>query len=342
MFKRASSSIPTPEINQTPAPGKRGPSGLAPRTNYSRVNTVAPPEAGAEISTPEGDSMKTASDVSMAARPFGLQDMVKAAMGSALSKVKVSSDARRELTEARSEKTASANSDHVSTQYAEKVASTLSYMADELEKEASEFESSVGPGRGPGALELSAATGKEGPSPGGVNRGTAKTPVPMHTPMGKARPTDPMTQLENDMHSPPGGMTGKEAAAPVSAIRKVAAQRKMAEDAINPAKISGPAAVPPDASDATQSRGSFGGNDSLIASNQAAINATKGQAKAPVKSDMKKHLDETAMADGEVLRAAFDSTGQAGTKMSSAKGTFDKATKTAAARTLLARLAKNV
>jgi hypothetical protein len=136
-------------------------------------------------------------------------------------------------------------------------------------------------------------------------------------------------------------MTGKEASAPVASIRKIASQKKVAEDALNPAKIAGPAAVPPDASDATQSKGSFGGNDHLIGSNEAAINATKGQAKAPVKADMKKHLDESAMADGEVLRAAFDASG--GNKMASAETeTFSKATKTAAARTLLSRIAKSV
>ena len=39
--------IPTPSISPTFAPGKKGPAGLAPRTNYSRVNTGEPPAADA-------------------------------------------------------------------------------------------------------------------------------------------------------------------------------------------------------------------------------------------------------------------------------------------------------
>jgi hypothetical protein len=125
--------------------------------------------------------------------------------------------------------------------------------------------------------------------------------------------------------------------------QKKQAADKVAEDAINPAKISAGAAVPPDTSEAGEQGGAPAGGQpdgprGLVGSNQAAIDATKGEAKTQqVKSDMKPILAEPAMSSqhDSVLQKALDHTGQAGVKISSA----DQATKTAAARALLEKLA---
>lgn len=125
--------------------------------------------------------------------------------------------------------------------------------------------------------------------------------------------------------------------------QKQQASEKVAEDAINPAKISAGAAVPPDTSEAGESGGAPAGGQpegpkGLVGSNASAIDYTKGEAKTQqVKSEMKPILSEPAMSSqhDNVLQKALTHTGQAGVKISSA----DQATKTAAARALLEKLA---
>ena len=133
----------------------------------------------------------------------------------------------------------------------------------------------------------------------------------------------------------------KKASVPVAAIRK------LAEDANNPAKISSgtvdasepPAGAtpseegkPPVPSDVTK-------QERLVGSNDAAINYTKRDAKADPKSDVNKVLNEKAQssATDKVLDSTLSHTGEAGAKISSVR---DGAIKTAAARTLLSRLVK--
>lgn len=43
--------LPQAQANPGLAPGKRGPNGLAPRTNYTRVNTGTPPPVDAGVSS---------------------------------------------------------------------------------------------------------------------------------------------------------------------------------------------------------------------------------------------------------------------------------------------------
>jgi len=134
----------------------------------------------------------------------------------------------------------------------------------------------------------------------------------------------------------------KEASAPFDLADVMAAHiEKAAEDAINPAKISAGAAVPPDTSAAGESGGApVGGqpegNTSLVSSIDSAINYTKGQAKAKSKEEMKAYTNEPALKDDGALAAAFSHAGEAGTKMSSVQGSV----KTAAARALLSKLAE--
>ena len=81
-----SAPVPQIQVMPTPAAGKRGPIGTAPRTNYSRVNTGAPEtsDAGAQVqkSMEPKVAAQQLSEVSMnnmAERPT-LQQMLKTAM----------------------------------------------------------------------------------------------------------------------------------------------------------------------------------------------------------------------------------------------------------------------
>ena len=117
---------------------------------------------------------------------------------------------------------------------------------------------------------------------------------------------------------------------------------KVAEDAINPAKISAGAAVPPD----TSASGESGGNPvggapqgptSLVGSNESAINYKRNAAHSPRKAELKEYFNEPALssATDKTLSEAFAHTSEAGTKFGSAG-----ATKVAAAKAVIAKLAE--
>lgn len=123
---------------------------------------------------------------------------------------------------------------------------------------------------------------------------------------------------------------------------------KLAEDAINPAKISAGAAVPPQTSEAGQPGGAPAGGPpkgptKLVDSADAAIKYTKGQAYANRKDDLKQYFAEPALKaeHDKVLQVAFEHTGKAGPKIASAQAPADSV-KTAAARVLLSQLADGV
>jgi hypothetical protein len=115
--------------------------------------------------------------------------------------------------------------------------------------------------------------------------------------------------------------------------------RKHAEDAINPAKISGgtepvlqsaPGQASPlsQGSEVGQMTPSTRGKDSgreLVSSVENAINATKGQAKN-VGPEMSRYLDEPAhsASHDSVLQQSLDNTSGAGVKISSARALLDK------------------
>jgi hypothetical protein len=137
----------------------------------------------------------------------------------------------------------------------------------------------------------------------------------------------------------------KESSAPIGLIRK------LAEDAINPAHISSPANVdpakPPPGASASEEGVPAEPSDvtsqkRMISSNQAAIDYTKGQAKADPKKDVNQVLEEPALSSStdKVLEQAFDATGQAGVKISSAGGMRKSAMQIGAQRVILDRLLK--
>lgn len=119
---------------------------------------------------------------------------------------------------------------------------------------------------------------------------------------------------------------------------------KQAEDAINPAQISAggtqTGATPPEGASASEEQvpsepSDVNSQKSMISSNEAAINYTKGQAKADPKSDVNKVLDEKALssATDKTLAKTLDNTGKAGVKIAA------DLMKTAAAQAILSKLA---
>jgi hypothetical protein len=105
----------------------------------------------------------------------------------------------------------------------------------------------------------------------------------------------------------------------------MATRVKQAEDAINPARISAGAAVPPATSQAGQPGGTPVGGaprgpSGLVGSNDSARGYKKDQAYAPRKAELAKYLKEPAlsMEHDSVLRDAFKHTGVAGTKFAAA------------------------
>ena len=110
----ASAPLPTPSIEPTLAPGKRGPAGMGPRTNYSRVNTGLPtvPDAGAseqKSAPPRGAEMlpKLAhgeeSMGSLAGRA-SLSSMVKTAVAKTAERVRVTTEAQLQSVKTAGEK----------------------------------------------------------------------------------------------------------------------------------------------------------------------------------------------------------------------------------------------
>ncbi len=143
----------------------------------------------------------------------------------------------------------------------------------------------------------------------------------------------------------PMAAAAKMAGAPDNLVDFLIAQSKEAEDAINPARISAGAAVPPETSAAEEPGGQPVGGapqgpTQLIGSNESAINFTKGQAYANRKADMGKYVNEPMMsaAHDKTLANAFSHTGEAGTKISSASVDPTEQMKVAAGRALLQRL----
>lgn len=125
----------------------------------------------------------------------------------------------------------------------------------------------------------------------------------------------------------------KEGTAPTALVDYMASRVKQAEDAINPAKISAGAAVPPQTSQAGQPGGTpVGGSPKgptglVASSNKGAIDYSRGQAYANRKEDMKKYVKEPMMSmeHDSVLRDAFKHTAQAGTKFAEAAPPVDPA-----------------
>lgn len=385
----SSAPIPGLAIGNKPAPGQTGPKGMAPRTNYSRVNNGSPtiPDAGTSAqkgAAPDQQGFlppKIAhSEVSMpAASPrFTIHEMVKAAAQGVADHSAVTLEAARQLASqgeapAPVEKTASPRSefdDSPSTAWVEKLASAVEYvLQDDAEPDEPVKEATIG--EGPNTLKtMQGPGGKNTIAPGQQGAATPAHQVPKSTPQVNPgnQPHGPATALETNKPVAGKQKVSSALTAPIALIRKTAGIKvgaavaptapalgvdprlvesflgavKTAEDAINPAKISAGSA------DSTMLTRSAAGEDggapaggkpqgptNLIASNDAAKNYTKGDAKAQVKPQLKAVLSEPALssAHDNVLQKALTHTGQAGVKISSS-------VKAAAARALLEKMAE--
>jgi len=254
------SPLPQVEVNSTPAPGLRGPKGLSPRQNYSRVNSGAPPQpdagsAGQKSMPPMGATMlpaKVASEGSMgtmSATPT-LQDMVKAAMAGARERVRLSQEAAVQQANF-GEKTAGekcsgcgkekdactckdkgASAGSISTEYAEKLAAAMEYAAPfvksaahmggsyTLKAETQEV------GKGSGALHVMEA---EASKPLPDHKGQGHHTVPTSTPL-QAAVAGAKTQLENNAHHhTPGEMIQRNVGKTAAVLAKLAKEDEKLE-----------------------------------------------------------------------------------------------------------------
>lgn len=222
----SSSPIPTPAVTPTPAAGLRGPSGLSPRQNYSRVNTGVPSSSDAGALEQKSIMPKVGSvmSISMATRPRALNDMLKTAMESALGRAKVAEEAKKQLQnldddddeddKKKKEKDScmkTSSADHLPTDYVLKLAAAADYVT-ELLKEGADLagpynltENTTGPGEGPNTLPMGYTTPMGPDHVIHTNSGQAKTNKPGVPGMQKAHPQEHgATQLENDIDHAPG------------------------------------------------------------------------------------------------------------------------------------------
>lgn len=249
----ASAPVPSLAVVPTPAPGLRGPAGLSPRQNYSRVNTGAPEgsDSGALEQKSIMPKVGSVMSISMATRPRALNDMLKTAMESALGRAKIAEEAKKQLQnlehgdededrkEEKKEKDScmkTSSADFLPTDYVLKLAAASDYIV-ELLKEGADLagpytltENVQGAGLGPQALKVT-PTEPWGPDHVIAGRtGEAGTNKPPTAPgVQKARPVEHgATQLDNDKDRAPGAGDP-----PVSGSSKNAAPtwllRKMAE-----------------------------------------------------------------------------------------------------------------
>lgn len=214
MVQAPPSTAPVPEAAISPllAPGKRGPVGMAARTNYSRVNSGTPPtlDSGAEQKSLQP---KFGSAMNITGRP-SLNDLVAASMRGSLSRTKLAEEGKRQQEQSDDKhddkKDKEANIDcgkmaSISTEDASKIAGALDFLSGEFKKSAN-----ATPGTGPGALEVSQATAQT-PLPDHKGQATPKNVVPMTTPLEPGRPKGPANSLEtNEAHRPGGSATVPE------------------------------------------------------------------------------------------------------------------------------------
>jgi hypothetical protein len=359
------SPIPQIAISPTPAPGLRGPSGISPRQNFSRVNTGSPEGSDAGGLGQKSIMPKVGSimfdQISMATRPRGLNDMLKTAMESTASRAKIAEEAKRQLAnlegkdeeeedKGKKEKDScmkAASADTLPTDYVLKLAAAVDYVV-ELLKEGADLggpytlkENVQGAGLGPSVLTVTPTMPENPPHVIHVNSGQAGTnKVDPKIELQKAQPVDGTTQVKNDKDRAPGtgdppvsGSTKNASApAPLALLRSM---WKQAEDAINPAQIAAGPEVPPDVSVSGEPGPAAEGKDRVPATAQGVADETRRDAKSVPKQEMGKLLDEPMMsaAHDNVLQQAFTHTNEAGAKVSSAQ------VKLAAAKALLSNLA---
>lgn len=245
----AAATAPMPElaVGNKPAPGLTGPKGLAPRTNYSRVNSGSPPPADLGASSQKGlptDPQgllppKVAHyEVPMSTMTprYTIQEMIKAATQGASDQAAVSLEGTRQLANS-GEKVASAQTatshgiESIPTTYVEKLAAAVAYVADTM-KLAEE-----GVGAGPNALHVSEATSSNNEIEAGRGGEATSAHIPPKNP-GEHKPSEtphgPSNALEDNasmMHKEQPVKLGH-----VAELRKAAGAKELGKGALHLAK----------------------------------------------------------------------------------------------------------
>jgi hypothetical protein len=272
-----------------------------------------------------------------------LQDLVKQALAEGAARAEVGRRREPDTCEGCGKEKAECTCGTKNAEHAQKLAAAIEHIADLFAKEAE-----LGPGEGPGALDVSEAE-ISGAIPHAKGQSRAQPP-PATT--QKGLPTEQgATQMKNDRDAPPGeGKTqktasvaadlraaarareGKTAAIP---LRELLRRTKLAEDAQNPARIAAGKAAPPAVTEAEQPGGPSPEGADAVSTNARAQNLTKREAKAKPKRDLAAYLEEPAQSaeTEKTLDMVFDHAREAGTKFA-----YDDAMKTAAARVLLRTL----
>lgn len=209
----------------------------------------------------------------------------------------------------------------------------------------------VGPGKGTGAVPTDAETppGGGGMQSTETGQATSQQQPPTNPGSDVSSPgqTNPGTALETDINSPPGGSEdwskGKDKMKQAMVNRIMGIMNKVAEDANNPAKVgakttnphqSSPEGAAPAEEGVPSQPGETSKQESMVGSNDKAIDYTKQQAKAVPKARMGEVLSEPAQkkATDPVLQNNLDAASGAGVKIA--------AMQAAAARVLLEKIAE--
>lgn len=207
------SPVPQPSVQPVRAPGKRGPAGLGPRTNYSRVNTgslPSPADAGAaealnvmpprEAEPPPKRASAEGDEGSMKGKlqpHMLLQDLVKQAMAGAAARVRRSHEA-----DVQAAKQASAGDPAAEAAAAgadapphpegvDKLAGALEYLADLFKTAA------------PGNDLPAGVTESKRTDPNPVRPGEGKKTFPLNPPLKKNERYGAGQKLDDDENKPP-------------------------------------------------------------------------------------------------------------------------------------------
>lgn len=258
---------------------------------------------------------------------------------------------------------ASIEEEKTSAVFVEKLASALEYCNEHFLKEAvgqpesrpshtpPQADKGLGAGKGTGAVptDLDTVPGGTGMQSTETGQATSQQQAPMNPPKDVPSPgqVNPDTALQTDMNDRPGGnedWTNQDKMKQAQVYRIFNIMNKVAADAENPSKIQATVTNPhqssPEGADVAEQGvpsqpGETSKQKSMIASNEAAINYKKQQAKAVPKARMGEVLDEPAQkkSTDPVLHNNLSNTGQAGVKIASAM-------ESAAARALLIKIAQ--
>lgn len=166
------------------------------------------------------------------------------------------------------------------------------------------------------------------------------SPLPTPTTQTKQSAADPTELFKANLER-----LTKAAQAPAHEGVPIEQIRKLAEDALNPAKVEAGKQNPPDASAAEegvpkQPSDVTSQARSMVGSNQSAIDYTKREAKENPKGDVNQVLAQPALTrkNDPVLHKVLDNANKAGVKLSSDQSIAGDSVKVAAARALLSNM----